>query len=155
MSPVRSDLPHRERSPARSIDGCWKQHSVRDLEQASQAADTVLLALQEAGYAQRDIDGMRIALDEAIANALLSRGWQRPQSSQLAVRYRVNESYAAVEVESHPVNSKSRSNDRLRGLGISRPSPETSLPSILSFMTWIRYSRRDHSATLCQCSLLK
>ncbi len=155
MSPVRSDLAHRERSRNGRFDGCWKEESVCDLEQASHAADTVLLALKSAGYAERDIEGMSIALEEAIANALLSRGWQRPQGSQLAVRYRVNESYAAVEVESHVLGSKAQSRNRLDDFNVSRPPAEMPAPSILSFMTWIRYSRRDHSATLCQCSLLK
>ena len=79
MSILQGHSAQRTRARGRRFDGCWNQHSVRDLDHASRAAETVLLDLKRAGYGQRDLDGMKIALDEAIANALLSRGWRHPQ----------------------------------------------------------------------------
>ena len=154
MNTVRNDFFHDARSPSRHFKEFWKHQSIRDLEQASLAADSILLALKQAGYEKRDMDGMRIALDEVIVNALLGNGWPLPDDVHLDLRYQVNESYAAVEVETHgaagrPQNAACKSSSRTTASQISAP------PSIYSYMTWIRYSKKDHSATLCRCSLLK
>ena len=151
MNTVRNDFFHDTRSPTLRNSEVPK---LRDLEQASLAADTILPP-EAIGYEKRDLDGMRIALDDVIVNALLGSGWPLPDDVHLALRYQVNESYAAVEVETHgaagrPQNPASKSAPRTTTAAqVSAP------PSIYSYLTWIRYSKKDHSATLCRCSLLK
>jgi anti-sigma regulatory factor (Ser/Thr protein kinase) len=155
MSVVHSEFPQREGEPGRGFNGSWNQQSVRDLEHASHAADRVLLDLKRAGYSQRDLAGMRVALREAIGNALESRSWRPQQDLCLAVRYRINRSYVAVEVEVHGTSeswSVKDGADESRQSRLPKPRP---LPCVVPYLTWIRYSRKDHSATLCQCSVLR
>ena len=155
MTAIRRDHSHPDRSSTQQAPRRWDLASVVDLDQASEAADTVLSALKEACYNERDIEGMRIALDEAIANAILSGRWQHPQTSQLAIRSRINECVANVEVELQRANLRLQSITSLDGCVKNRKAAQKSSPSLRPYMTWIRYSRRDHSATMCQCSLLE
>jgi hypothetical protein len=155
MTAIRRDHSHPDRGSTRQAPRRWDLASIVDLDQASEAADTVLLALKEASYNERDIEGMRIALDEAIANAILNGRWQYPQTSQLAIRSRINEAVANVEVELQRANLRLQPIDSLDGRGTGRKIAQKSAPSLRPYMTWIRYSRRDHSATMCQCSLLE
>src|SRR5262249_23976786 len=106
-------------------------------------------------YEKRDMDGMRVALDDAIVNALLGSGWPLPEDVHLALRYQVDESYAAVEVETHGASGRSQM-AACKASSRTTAAPQVpASPSIYSSMTWIRYSKKDHSATLCRCSLLK
>jgi hypothetical protein len=73
MTAIRRDHSHPDRSATRQAPRRWDLASIVDLDQASEAADTVLLVLKEACYNKRDIEGMRIALDEA-------GGFPRPRS---------------------------------------------------------------------------
>ena len=155
MTAIRRDHSHPDRASTRHAPRRWDLASIVDLDQASEAADTVLLALKEACYNERDIEGMRMALDEAIANAILSGRWQFPPTSQLAIRSRINESVANVEVELQRANLRVQPITSLDGGGTSRKVARERSPSLRPYMTWIRYSRRDHSATMCQCSLLE
>jgi len=50
-----------DRGPAQQFKGCWKQVSIVDLDQASVAADTVLLALEKSAYCSRDVESMKMA----------------------------------------------------------------------------------------------
>lgn len=155
MSVLPGPVPQRTDGQGRDCDGSWNQHSVRDLQHASHAADSVLLDLKRAGYSQRDVAGMRVALDQAIGNALLSRNKRQPEELCLAVRYRINQSYAAVEVEVHGATGSQTMKARTGELKIAGLSKSRATPRLVPYLTWIRYSRKDHSATLCQCSLLK
>jgi hypothetical protein len=155
MNAIRNDLPQSAQRPTSRFEQCWKQLTVRNPEHAAHASQTVLRALKSAAYGQREVEGMRIALDEAIANSLSAPGVQGPEAMRLVIRYRVNASYAAVEVERCRAAGRSSA-----GVSSRRPQvtelPVTPVPpSIYSYMTWIRYSKKDQSATICRCSLLK
>jgi hypothetical protein len=152
MSAMRPDSNRPDRISARRLAGCWKQEKIRDLDEASHAADAVLLSLKRAHYSQRDIEGMRIALEEAIANVLLDQGCRQPLGVCLAIRYRVNEAQAVVEVD----GSGEYTGLFAQGSLTEEPllATENATPFTRSCMTWIRYNRKNHSATVCRCSLL-
>ena len=76
----------------------WQQASVFTAQEVAAALDAVVAAMADEGHAERDIFCVRLALEEALVNAL-KHGHGYDPAKEVRVRFRVTADEAVVEVE--------------------------------------------------------
>ena len=70
MATVRPEPCPQDATEDLDLDRCWYWESPSRLAEALPVIDLVLAAMAAAGYPPRDLAGMRLALDEALVNAV-------------------------------------------------------------------------------------
>jgi serine/threonine-protein kinase RsbW len=114
-----------------------------------QVIEPVIAAMAREGYAEADLYGMRLALTEALANAV-KHGHRGDPAKLVRVRYQVTATQALVEVEDEgPGFNPGRVPDPLepenqlhlggRGLLLMR-----------HYLTWVRHNERGNGVALCR-----
>jgi serine/threonine-protein kinase RsbW len=127
----------------------WERVTFRRSADVEAVLDAVVEKLRVAGYSRQEQFGVRLALEEAIVNAL-KHGHRGDQSKQVKVRYRVEAERVTVEVEDEgpgfrpeqvpdPLAPENCQRDCGRGLLLMR-----------SYMTSVRYNERGTCVTLCK-----
>jgi serine/threonine-protein kinase RsbW len=100
-------------------------------------------------YADRDIFGVRLALEEALVNAL-KHGHRCDPSKVARVRYQVTDERVLLEVEDEgPGFDPAAVPDPLTADGLGRPSGR-GLLLMRHYLSWVRYNRRGNRVTLCR-----
>ena len=128
----------------------WERVMVRRCADVVAVLEAVAEKLRAVGYSRKEEFGVRLALEEAIVNAL-KHGHRGDPSKQVHVRYRVEADRVTVEVEDEgpgfrpeqvpdPLAPENRERDCGRGLLLMR-----------SYMTSVRYNDRGTCVTLCKC----
>src|SRR5438045_3926390 len=67
------------------------------IQEMAAVIDAVVASMTELGYPAKDIFGVRLALEEAVANAL-KHGHQFDPTKTVKIRYSVNQDYVLAEV---------------------------------------------------------
>ena len=109
----------------------------------------VLRSLETAGFSDREQFGVRLALEEAIMNAI-RHGHRYDRRKQVHLRYQVTPERLLVDVEDEgpgfdpsavpdPCAPEYRERESGRGLLLMR-----------RFMTWVRYNERGTCVTMCK-----
>src|SRR4051794_27163485 len=75
----------------------WRQATARSATHAAQVADAVVAAMAAAGYPDRDLFAMRLAVEEAVVNAV-KHGNRGDPDRQVRVRYCVGERRALATI---------------------------------------------------------
>jgi serine/threonine-protein kinase RsbW len=102
-----------------------------------------------AGYAAQDQFAVRLALDEALANAI-KHGHRGDARKRVDVRYRVGPAEVRVEVHDQgPGFDPARVPDPLAADNVERASGR-GLLLMRSYMTWVRHNERGNGVTLCR-----
>ena len=141
----------REQDVADELDGghCGYWDSLSSAEDALPVLDIVAEEMAAAGYPEEDRFGLRLALEEALVNAI-SHGNRGDPSRSVHVRFQVEPDRVLAEVE-----------DEGEGFDPA-PVPDTRVPENLGrssgrgllFMrhhtTWLRYNRIGNCVTLCK-----
>jgi serine/threonine-protein kinase RsbW len=131
-------------------DTGWTCDSVRSPHDMARFLDAVVHAMTAAGFTARDLFAMRLALEEAIVNAV-EHGHRGDGLKRVGVRYCVSAAEAVVEVEDQgkgfdpsqvpdPTTPENRERTCGRGLFLMRHC-----------MTWVRHNHRGNCVTLCRC----
>jgi serine/threonine-protein kinase RsbW len=81
------ERPGIAKHPSRTAD--WCKGSVASTAGMGQVVDAVLGAMAAKGYPSKDLFGARLALEEAIVNAI-KHGHRQDPSKRVSVRYRVH-----------------------------------------------------------------
>jgi len=113
------------------------------------ALDGVTSLMAARGYSAKDIFALRLALEEALVNAL-KHGHNYDLRKQVRVRYQVTADEVLAEVEDQgagfdpgsvadPRLPQNRERSCGRGLLLMR-----------HYLTWLRYNERGNSAILCK-----
>lgn len=76
----------------------WMEEQVCSTEAVGQVLETVVQSMKEAGFPQKDIFAMRLALEEAILNAL-THGHRNDRTKWVRIRYAIQPDSALAEVE--------------------------------------------------------
>jgi serine/threonine-protein kinase RsbW len=138
-----------ENNPRADHRASWQRVALRRPAEVAAVLDAVLEALRAAGYSHKDQFGVRLALEEAVVNAL-KHGHRGDPSKQVRVRYRVEADRVTVEVEDEgpgfrpeavpdPLAPENCARDCGRGLLLMR-----------SYMSSVRYNERGTCVTLCK-----
>jgi len=128
----------------------WDQVAVRRPTEIEPVLEEVVAKLRAAGYSPRDEFGVRLALEEAVVNAI-KHGHRGDPAKQVSVRYRVEADRATFEVEDQgpgfrpeqvpdPLAPENLDRDCGRGLLLMR-----------KFMTSVRHNAKGTCVTLCKC----
>jgi serine/threonine-protein kinase RsbW len=123
--------------------------AVRSLRGTRRVVDAVVAAMAAAGYPDRDQFAVRLALDEALANAI-KHGHRGDARKRVDVRYRVGPAEVRVEVHDQgPGFDPARVPDPLAADNLERASGR-GLLLMRSYMTWVRHNERGNGVTLCR-----
>jgi serine/threonine-protein kinase RsbW len=129
-------------------DGCACEVLHRSSEIVS-VLDRVVARLQEAGFSDRELFDIRLALDEALVNAI-KHGHRYDTKKSVRLRYRLTPAALVVEIQDEgrgfrpedvpdPLAPENRERPGGRGLLLMR-----------RFMTSVRYNEMGTCVTLCK-----
>src|SRR5262245_33188469 len=124
--------------------------SLRSMVEATPVLDGVARAMADAGYPEKDCFGIRLALEEAVANAI-KHGLRSDPTRRARVRYHVGADCVLAEVEDDgPGFDPTRVPDPLAPENLERECGR-GLLLMRSLLTWCRFNRRGNRVTLCKC----
>ncbi len=133
---------------ARGEEG-WRSQSLHTTAEVAEAVCRVTEAMAGLGYPERDVFGMRLALEEALVNAL-KHGNRGDPRKEARLRYRVDAGRVLAEVEDEgPGFDPNEVPDPLDPENLDRPSGR-GLLLMRSYTTWLRFNRRGNRLTLCK-----
>jgi serine/threonine-protein kinase RsbW len=120
----------------------WQWESLSSCAETLSVIDLVLDAMAQKGYPVRDCFGMRLALEEALVNAI-SHGNGGDPTKLVRVRCRVSPSVAWVKVEGQGAGFDPKQiPDPTDQANWQRPNG-CGLLLMQSYMTWVRYRERS------------
>jgi serine/threonine-protein kinase RsbW len=127
----------------------WHRASLSSLGEVVPTVEAVAAAMAAAGYAEKDLFAMRLALEEAVVNGL-RHGNRGDPARRVSVRYRVSPEQALVEVEDQgPGFNPDDVPDPLAPENLERPGGR-GLLLMRAYLTWVRYNDRGNAVTLCK-----
>jgi len=112
--------------------------------------ERVTAVLAELGYPPRDMFGARLALEEAICNAI-KHGNQNDPTKLVDVRYCIRTDHLLVEVEDQGSGFvPGHVRDATAPENLDRPCGRGML-LIHHYATWVRHNREGNCITFCIC----
>jgi serine/threonine-protein kinase RsbW len=126
-----------------------RRQSLRRLDEVAGVVEAVAAEMAAAGYPKKDAFAARLALEEALVNAV-KHGNQGDPSKQVQVRYDLSEERLLVDVEDEGCGfDPAEVPDPLAPENLER-SCGRGLHLIRSYMTWVRHNERGNRVTLCR-----
>jgi serine/threonine-protein kinase RsbW len=123
--------------------------SVRAAAEISRVADAVVAAMAAAGYPDNDRFAVRLALEEAVANAV-KHGHRGDPARRVRVCYQVRADRVLWEVEDQGAGfAPRRVPDPLDPENLDKPSGR-GLLLMQACATWLRFNERGNRVTLCR-----
>jgi serine/threonine-protein kinase RsbW len=111
--------------------------------------EEVVGRLNRAGFANKDVFGVRLALEEAIVNAV-KHGHRGDYSKPVHVRFQVSTEFVMVEVEDQgPGFRPDEVPDPLAPENLDRGSGR-GLLLMRAYMSWVRFNDKGTCVTLCK-----
>lgn len=148
MQPSRSDSIRAILATGLIHRDDWHAYGLSSIRELSVVLEKVAQVMAELGYPPKDIFGARLALEEAIYNAI-RHGHRHDPSKVVEVRYCIRTDHFLLEVEdqgpgfdpSQVLEAKATANlDRVCGRG---------LLLMRRHSAWVRYNREGNCVTLC------
>jgi serine/threonine-protein kinase RsbW len=131
------------------LRGRWACVSLRRSEEVVPVLDQVAQAMTERGYPPRDVAGLRLALEEAVVNAL-EHGNGGDPARQVMVRYAVGPQEVLVDVEDEgPGFDPDTVPDPTAPENLDKPGGR-GLLLMRHFTSWVRFHGRGNRVTLCK-----
>jgi serine/threonine-protein kinase RsbW len=142
-------LPHHD-AKVRNSSPDWNHAHLSYAREVVPLLDNLTHLMTAAGYSAKDIYGMRLALEEAIVNAL-RHGNKSDPSKRVFIRLCVRPDQVLAEVEDQGEGFDSeRVPDPLALENLAKPGGR-GLLLIHHYTTWARYNREGNRLTLCKC----
>jgi serine/threonine-protein kinase RsbW len=127
----------------------WRSCTFVTTVEMERVIEDVLQMLETAGFSDRERFAVRLALEEAVMNAI-RHGHQFDRSKHVHLRYHVTQECLLAEVEDEgpgfdpavvpdPREPENLEREGGRGLLLMR-----------SYMTWVRYNERGTCVTMCK-----
>jgi serine/threonine-protein kinase RsbW len=128
---------------------CGYWDSLSSAEDALPVLDIVAEEMAAAGYPEEDCFGLRLALEEALVNAI-RHGNRGDPSRSIRVRFQVEPDWVLAEVEDEGEGfDPTCVPDPLAEVNRERPSGR-GLLLMRHYTTWLRYNRLGNCVTLCK-----
>jgi serine/threonine-protein kinase RsbW len=129
--------------------GCWRRESIRESRDAAPLISVICDAVANAGFLSQDLFAVRIALEEAISNAIV-HGNRRDPRKQVTVLYRVSPTDVVVRVEDEGQGfDPTQIADPLAPENLERASGRGIL-LMQHYTNWLCYNRTGNCVTLCR-----
>lgn len=146
-----SPTERRDAMQNRTLPTRWQHVEVRATAFIAAIADDIGTQMTEAGFTDKDIFCLRLAMEEAIVNAIKHGNRADPQKRVL-VRYSVSVLEALVEVEDEGTGFDfDHIPDPLAPENIEKPSGR-GIFLMRFYMTWVRFNERGNCVTLCRAN---
>jgi serine/threonine-protein kinase RsbW len=130
-------------------EGAWHHERVRSPQDMGRLLGTIASAMSESGYQARDIFAVRLALEEAIVNAV-EHGHRGDGLKSVRVTYQVEPGQVLAEVEDQgPGFDPSQVPDPTAPENLAKPSGR-GLFLMRHLMSWVRHNVRGNRVTLCR-----
>ena len=127
----------------------WCYRPLRTRAEMGDFLEEITKTLDCLGFSHRDVMGVRLALEEAVVNAI-RHGHREDPKKQVHVHYHVTQHLVLVEVQDEgngfdptvvadPTTEPNLSKETGRGLFLKR-----------HYMTWVRFTEHGTCVTLCK-----
>jgi serine/threonine-protein kinase RsbW len=127
----------------------WRRWTFRAAADVPALLDDVVAALEGLGYPRKDVFAVRLALEEALVNAV-KHGNRGDAAKEARLRYHAGPEFVLLEVEDDGAGfDPSAVPDPLAPENLERPSGR-GLFLIRKYMTWVEYSERGNCVTMCK-----
>jgi len=127
----------------------WHRQWIHSTDQMDPVLTELLAALSSAGYSGQEVFGVRLAMEEAIVNAI-KHGHQYDAGKQVEVRYRVTDVCLLAEIQDQGPGFDPREvPDPLADENLDRDSGR-GLYLMQCYMTWVRYNASGTCVTMCK-----
>ncbi len=135
-------------APANGLD-CWQEERLSSTDELLGVVQQVASAMADGGYEETDIFGVRLALEEALANAI-KHGHHYDPAKRVAIRYRVGDDAVVARI-----TDEGRGFDPARVPDPTDPenlerSSGRGLFLIRHFTSWAHYNETGNSLILCK-----
>jgi serine/threonine-protein kinase RsbW len=128
----------------------WEHESIHTIAEIKPLCEAVASSMNAAGFGNRDVFAVRLALEEAVINAI-KHGHQGDPRKTVRVGYRVAGDEALINVEDEgagfdpyevadPLSPENLERSTGRGLLLMR-----------HYMTWVKHDGCGNRVTLCRC----
>jgi serine/threonine-protein kinase RsbW len=122
---------------------------IRSHSEVSPLLERVVAAMEAEGYPEQDVFAVRLALEEAVVNAL-KHGHKNDPGKEVAVRYHVDPERFMAQVEDQgPGFDPDAVPDPLAPENLEK-SCGRGLLLMRHYLTWLRHNPRGNSVTLCK-----
>jgi serine/threonine-protein kinase RsbW len=147
-----SSRPSMCRQEAAQLERCpeaWQHRKFHSAEEVPALLDDLGAALEEYNYPKKDQFAVRLALEEALVNAV-KHGNLGDASKEARLRYHVNAEFVLTEVEDEGTGfDPSGVPDPLAPENLERPSGR-GLFLIRKYMSWMEHNERGNCVKMCK-----
>lgn len=127
----------------------WRCFELSTLDQMVQILDRVETELKAHGYSERDCFGIRLSLEEAIANGI-RHGNRNDPSKMVRVAYSIDSYRMVAEVEDQgPGFNPDALPDPVAPENLEKPSGR-GVFLMRAYMSWVKYNDCGNRVTLCK-----
>jgi serine/threonine-protein kinase RsbW len=145
-----TEQPVREASHHHGCETAWRRNSFVTAREMESVIDEVLHSLETAGFSERERFCVRLALEEAIMNAI-RHGHRYDHRKKVQVRYRVTPECLLAEIEDEGPGFNPCAVPDPREPAFLEREGGRGLLLMRSYMTWVRYNERGTCVTMCKC----
>jgi serine/threonine-protein kinase RsbW len=127
----------------------WRSRTLHVSDEIVPAIEHIITALDDAGYSNKETFGVRLALEEALVNAI-KHGHKGDPSKEVHLRYHLTSECLLAEIEDQgPGFDPSDVPDPCAPENLERPSGR-GLVLMRGYMTWVRFNDTGNCVTLCR-----
>ena len=127
----------------------WHRAHLATTQEIADALDAVAGLMAGLGFPDKDVFGVRLALEEALVNSV-KHGHRNDPTRRVSLRYRVVPDCALVEVEDEgPGFDPRQVPDPTDPDNLERPSGR-GLLLMRAYASWVRHNQRGNCVTLCK-----
>lgn len=149
---MRCTLKDASRAPALETPGFGSDGLIARFSTAAELAvviEVIMALMTELAYAQKEMFGVRLALEEAVVNAI-KHGHQGDSTKHVEVQFKVVDDFVLVEVKDEgPGYDRSLVPDPQ--VNLERPSGR-GLLLIQHYSSWVELNERGNRITFCKYS---
>jgi len=149
MVPSLRDCCSRGVAHLRGEENGWQTRQLHVCAEIIPAIDDILAALENAGYSPKEMFAVRLALEEALVNAI-KHGHRGDPSKVVQLRYHLTSEYIVAEIEDQgPGFNPQEVTDPLAPENLERPGGR-GLLLIRNYMSWVRFNSTGNCVTMCR-----
>jgi len=129
---------------------CWHPLTLHSTDQVAGCISGMLDMLRLFAYHERDLFGIRLALEEALVNAI-RHGHRNDTTKTVRVRFQATEQQLLVEIQDEgPGFDPEGVPDPLSPENLERPGGR-GVFLMRHYMTWVSFNERGNCVTMCRC----
>ncbi|MBI3821952.1 MAG: ATP-binding protein [Planctomycetes bacterium] len=127
----------------------WQRIGMRSLTEMPMVLGRILDELEDLGFTEKEIFGVRLALEEALVNAV-KHGHRGDSTKMVRVRYHASLLQFTVQIEDEGRGfNPEKVPDPLEPANLQRPGGRGVL-LMGYYMTWVEYNEIGNCVTMCK-----